>query len=228
MYLETRNLKKFCVRVHAIGTKIRSTKNDHLRHYFPIMPCCLRSPSFQDPDIAMQNPDYAPRPAIWKLKDKIQIPNSETAVSVYAPALTLHLRTGCLRLPAGPTSVAEAAAAKAEGSKAAQPLRASTAALFGKCVRRETGHGVDSKGRRLLCLPSCGDRSVRRCRRIRRAVELDTLTRRRMESEGFCRGLSSSCRGLSSSCQAILSSSCRVACQVPVEFPVELSRPGLK
>jgi hypothetical protein len=45
---------------------------------------------FQDPDIAMQNPDYAPRPAIWKLKDKIQIPNSETAVSVYAPALTLH------------------------------------------------------------------------------------------------------------------------------------------
>jgi hypothetical protein len=24
------------------------------------------------------------------LKDKIQIPNSETAVSVYAPALTLH------------------------------------------------------------------------------------------------------------------------------------------
>ncbi len=47
---------------------------------------------FQDPDIAMQNPTYAPRPAIWKLKDiKIQIPNSETAVSVYAPALSLHL-----------------------------------------------------------------------------------------------------------------------------------------
>jgi len=45
---------------------------------------------FQDPDIAMQNPTYAPRPAIWKLEDKIQIPNSETAVSVYAPALTLH------------------------------------------------------------------------------------------------------------------------------------------
>jgi hypothetical protein len=73
-------------------------------------------------------------------------------------------------------------------------------------------------------------RPVEVCRGLSscRAVELDTLTRRRMESEGFCRGLSSSCRGLSSSCRAILSSSCRVACQVPVEFPVELSRPGLK
>jgi hypothetical protein len=46
----------------------------------------------EDSDIAMQNPTYAPRPAIWKLKDKIQIPNSETAVSVYAPALSLHQR----------------------------------------------------------------------------------------------------------------------------------------
>ena len=37
--LETRNLEKFCVRVQdAIGTEIRSTKNDHLRHYFPIVP----------------------------------------------------------------------------------------------------------------------------------------------------------------------------------------------
>jgi hypothetical protein len=35
----TRNLEKFCVRVQdAIGTEIRSTKNDHLRHYFPIVP----------------------------------------------------------------------------------------------------------------------------------------------------------------------------------------------
>ena len=33
------NLEKFCVRVqNAIGTEIRSTKNDHLRHYFPIVP----------------------------------------------------------------------------------------------------------------------------------------------------------------------------------------------
>jgi hypothetical protein len=32
-------LNKFCVRVQdAIGTEIRSTKNDHLRHYFPIVP----------------------------------------------------------------------------------------------------------------------------------------------------------------------------------------------
>ena len=30
----------------------------------------------------------------WKLKDKIQIPNSETAVSVYAPALSPHRLTG--------------------------------------------------------------------------------------------------------------------------------------
>jgi hypothetical protein len=45
---------------------------------------------FQDPDIAVQNPNYAPLPAIWKLEDKIQIPNSEAAVSVYAPALSLH------------------------------------------------------------------------------------------------------------------------------------------
>jgi hypothetical protein len=30
----TRNLEKFCVRVQdAIGTEIRSTENDHLRHY---------------------------------------------------------------------------------------------------------------------------------------------------------------------------------------------------
>lgn len=39
--LDTRNLEKFCVRVQdqdAIGTEIRSTKNDHLRHYFPIVP----------------------------------------------------------------------------------------------------------------------------------------------------------------------------------------------
>ena len=35
----TRNLEKFCVRVQdAIVTEIRSTKNDHLRHYFPIVP----------------------------------------------------------------------------------------------------------------------------------------------------------------------------------------------
>ena len=33
-HLETRNLEKFCVRVQdAIGTEIRSTENDHLRHY---------------------------------------------------------------------------------------------------------------------------------------------------------------------------------------------------
>jgi len=37
-------------------------------------------------------------PAIWKLKDKIQIPNSETAVSVYAPALMPHLQ--CRRIGA--------------------------------------------------------------------------------------------------------------------------------
>jgi hypothetical protein len=35
----TRNLEKFCVRVQdAIVTEIRSTKNDHLCHYFPIVP----------------------------------------------------------------------------------------------------------------------------------------------------------------------------------------------
>jgi len=32
------------------------------------------------------------------LKDKIQIPNSETAVSVYAPALMPHLRKGPVRV----------------------------------------------------------------------------------------------------------------------------------
>jgi hypothetical protein len=39
MFLETRNLEKFCVRVQdAMGIEIRSIKNDHLRHYFPIVP----------------------------------------------------------------------------------------------------------------------------------------------------------------------------------------------
>ena len=52
---------------------------------------------FQDPDIAVQNPNYAPLPAIWKLEDKIQIPNSEAAVSVYAPALSLHPGSGAVR-----------------------------------------------------------------------------------------------------------------------------------
>ena len=46
---------------------------------------------FQDPDIAVQNPDFAPLPGIWELKDKIQIPNSGSALSISAPAvLTLH------------------------------------------------------------------------------------------------------------------------------------------
>jgi hypothetical protein len=47
---------------------------------------------FQDPDIAMQNPDYAPRPAIWKLKDKIQIPDSGSALSISAPVPIIHRR----------------------------------------------------------------------------------------------------------------------------------------
>ena len=45
---------------------------------------------FQDPDIAMQNPDYAPRPAIWKLKDKKQIPDSGSALSISAPVPIIH------------------------------------------------------------------------------------------------------------------------------------------
>ena len=57
---------------------------------------------------------------------------------------------------------------------------------------------------------------------------LDTLTPRHMESGGFlsscsCQGLSRSCASFVELSRAILSSSCRV----PVEFPVELSRPGL-
>jgi hypothetical protein len=70
-----------------------------------------------------------------------------------------------------------------------------------------------------LALPSLrGDlvsRPVEVCRGLSscRAVELDTLTHRHMES------------------RVALSSNCRVAltsCRVTVEFPVELSRPGLK
>ena len=38
----------------------------------------------------MQNPDYAPRPAIWKLKDKIQIPDSGSALSISAPVPIIH------------------------------------------------------------------------------------------------------------------------------------------
>jgi hypothetical protein len=41
---------------------------------------------FQDPARAFQNPDSAPRPAIWNLKDKLRMSDSETALSVYAPA----------------------------------------------------------------------------------------------------------------------------------------------
>jgi hypothetical protein len=57
-------------------------------------------------------------------------------------------------------------------------------------------------------------RPVEVCRGLSscRAVELDTLTHRHMES------------------RVALSSNCRVAltsCRVTVEFPVELSRPGL-
>ena len=41
----------------------------------------LRDPSelnrFQDPARAFQNPDSAPRPAIWNLKDKLRMSDSE-------------------------------------------------------------------------------------------------------------------------------------------------------
>ena len=82
----------------------------------------------------------------------------------------------------------------------------------------------------LVCVEVC--RGLSSCR----AVELDTLTPRRMQSGGalsysveVCRELSSSCQAiLSSSCRvtvellsSILSSSCRVSCRV-------VSRPGLK
>ena len=73
---------------------------------------------------------------------------------------------------------------------------------------------VVSLSRSVLCrgLSSC------------RAVELDTLTPRRMQSGGV---LSRSGRELSSSCRAILSRSCRLSCQVAVEFPGRVrSRPA--
>ena len=65
-----------------------------------------------------------------------------------------------------------------------------------------------------------------------RAVELDTLTPRRMQSGGALSRSVETCRvAVKLSCRVTvesLSSYCRVSCQVAVEFPVELSRPGLK
>ena len=71
----------------------------------------------------------------------------------------------------------------------------------------------------------CLTQSVEVCRGLSscRAVELDTLTPRHMQSGGVLSRSVEVCRELSSSCRAILSS----YCQVTVEFPVELSRPGL-
>jgi hypothetical protein len=110
-------------------------------------------------------------------------------------------------------------------------------------VHQLEGVGLSGALTQVLSARPCveGSRPVKLCQALSsllsscRAVELDSLTRRRMGVRGFsvevCRGLLRSvvCRGLSrsvevcrailsSSCRAILSSSCRVSCRVPVEF----------
>ena len=60
----------------------------------------------------------------------------------------------------------------------------------------------------LVCVEVC--RGLSSCR----AVELDTLTPRRMQSGGALSYSVEVCRELSSSCQAILSSSCRVTVEL--------------
>ena len=70
------------------------------------------------------------------------------------------------------------------------------------------GHSIS-----LVRIGSALSSSVELCRALSscRAVELDTLTPRHMESGGFCRVAVEVCRAAVKLCRAILSSSCRVA-----------------